>query len=120
PSAASASAAALPMPDAAPRTRAILPSRRNRFRYASNRFSISAITGLTVPTLFSHLLELLHVVTARISGDPLISGTHQCAERRNVGPRHLHSSGFDLFDLIFLLVRDQLPHQVAGGSTFFP
>src|SRR3974390_3318361 len=107
------------MPDAAPRTTAILPSRRNRFRYASSRFSISAIRVLTVPTLFGHLLELLHVVTARISGDPIISGTHQCAKRRNVGPRHLHSGGFNLFDLIFLLVRDQLSHQVPGGSTFF-
>src|SRR5207248_4400173 len=49
PSAASASAAALPMPDAAPRTSAILPSRRNRFRYVSSRSSIPVILDPTIP-----------------------------------------------------------------------
>src|SRR5215472_16864005 len=120
PSAASASALARPMPEAAPSTSATLRSRRNRSRYAASLSSISAIATSTRAALLGHRLKLLHVVAPRIGGDPLIGRRHQGAERREVRPRDLHAEPFDLPDLILLLVADQLTHEVAGGRAFLP
>jgi hypothetical protein len=55
---------------------------------------------LCLAGLVDDLAELLDVVLARIIRDPLVGRVHFCTERREVGPRDLHSGLLQLVDLI--------------------
>src|SRR3984957_2411245 len=123
PSAASASADALPMPDAAPSTSAVLPSSRNRLRTASRRCATIAIVSVIASrsagaALLGHGAELLHIVLARIGGDALVRRVHHGAERREIGLRDLYACRRDLLDLVRFLVGDHLAHQVTSRDAF--
>ena len=67
--------------------------------------------------MLDQITELLHVGLAGIGGNARIGGLHPGAERRQVGSRHLHVRGFELPDLIRLVIGDQLAHEIAGSGA---